>query len=130
MSKNIIIAIDGYSSTGKSTIAKQLANKLGYIYVDTGAMYRAVTLYAMQKNYITENAFNKSDLVKDLEAISLRFKPNKELGYAEMFLNENNVEKEIRTIEVSKLVSQVAAIPEVRKKLVKEHKLWGHRKVS
>ena len=128
MSKNIIIAIDGYSSTGKSTISKQLANKLGYIYVDTGAMYRAVTLYAMQKNYITENTFNKPDLVKDLETISLRFKPNKELGYAEMFLNGNNVEKEIRTIEVSKLVSKVAAIPEVRKKLVKEQQAMGTQK--
>lgn len=128
MTKKIIIAIDGFSSTGKSTIAKQLAKKLEYIYVDTGAMYRAVTLYAMQQNYVSETFFNPNDLVADLDNISLSFTFNEQLGFAEMFLNNTNVEKEIRTIEVSKLVSKVAAISEVRKKLVKEQQEMGKNK--
>ena len=128
MTKKIIIAIDGFSSTGKSTIAKQLAKKLEYIYVDTGAMYRAVTLYAMQQNYVSETFFNPNDLVADLDNISLSFTFNEQLGFAEMFLNGTNVEKEIRTIEVSKLVSKVAAISEIRKKLVKEQQEMGKNK--
>nr|WP_299032930.1 (d)CMP kinase [uncultured Tenacibaculum sp.] len=128
MTKKIIIAIDGFSSTGKSTIAKQLAKKLEYIYVDTGAMYRAVTLYAMQQNYVSETFFNTNDLVADLDNISLSFTFNEQLGFAEMFLNGINVEKEIRTIEVSKLVSKVAAISEIRKKLVKEQQEMGKNK--
>ena len=128
MTKKITIAIDGFSSTGKSTIAKQLAKKLEYIYVDTGAMYRAVTLYAMQQNYISETFFNPNDLVADLDNISLSFTFNEQLGFAEMFLNGTNVEKEIRTIEVSKLVSKVAAISEIRKKLVKEQQEMGKNK--
>ncbi|WP_299002042.1 (d)CMP kinase [uncultured Tenacibaculum sp.] len=128
MTKKIIIAIDGFSSTGKSTIAKQLAKKLEYIYVDTGAMYRAVTLYAMQQNYVSETFFNPNDLIADLDNISLSFTFNEQLGFAEMFLNGTNVEKEIRTIEVSKLVSKVAAISEIRKKLVKEQQEMGKNK--
>jgi len=128
MTKKIIIAIDGFSSTGKSTIAKQLAKKLEYIYVDTGAMYRAVTLYAMQQNYISETFFNPNDLITDLPNISLSFTFNEQLGFAEMFLNGINVEKEIRTIEVSKLVSKVAAVSKIRKKLVKEQQEMGKNK--
>ncbi|CAM1367933.1 Cytidylate kinase [Tenacibaculum litoreum] len=128
MTKKITIAIDGFSSTGKSTIAKQLAKELTYIYVDTGAMYRAVTLYAMQQNYISESHFNSEDLIADLPNISLSFAFNGELGFAEMFLNGTNVEKEIRTIEVSKLVSKVAEISEVRKKLVREQQEMGKNK--
>jgi len=128
MQKKITIAIDGFSSTGKSTIAKQLANKLGYIYVDTGAMYRAVALYAMQQNYISNTTFNTEKLITDLANINLNFKFNEDVGFAEIFLNGKNVEKEIRTIEVSKLVSPVAAISEVRKKLVKAQQEMGKNK--
>lgn len=128
MTKKITIAIDGFSSTGKSTIAKQLAKHLGYIYVDTGAMYRAVTLYAMQQNFINNEFFTKEALINDLSKISLSFKFNEELGFAEMFLNNINVEKEIRTIEVSKLVSQVSTVSEVRKKLVSEQQEMGKNK--
>lgn len=127
-SKKIIIAIDGFSSTGKSTIAKQLAKSLNYIYVDTGAMYRAVTLYAMQQNYINNTNFSSHNLINDLDNINLHFQFNEALGFAEMFLNEINVEKEIRSIEVSKLVSKVAAISEVRKKLVSEQQRMGKEK--
>ncbi|WP_435262329.1 (d)CMP kinase [Tenacibaculum sp. nBUS_03] len=128
MTKKITIAIDGFSSTGKSTIAKQLAKQLGYIYVDTGAMYRAVTLYAMQKNYISEAHFNASELINDLSNISLSFSFNEEIGFAEMFLNKKNVEKEIRSLEVSKLVSKISTISEVRKKLVSEQQEMGKNK--
>ncbi|AUC15305.1 cytidylate kinase [Tenacibaculum sp. SZ-18] len=123
--KKIIIAIDGFSSTGKSTIAKQLAKKLNYIYVDTGAMYRAVTLYAMQNKIITNNTFDPQSLISALPHIKLLFKFNSELGFAEMYLNDSNVEKEIRTIEVSKLVSKVSEVPQVRKKLVQEQQAMG-----
>lgn len=128
MTKKITIAIDGFSSTGKSTIAKQLAKKLAYIYVDTGAMYRAVTLYAMQQQYISKEQFNKEALIADLNSIELSFTFNEDLGFAEMYLNGSNVEKDIRTIEVSSFVSQVAAVSAVRKKLVREQQLMGANK--
>ena len=126
--KKIIIAIDGFSSTGKSTIAKQLAKELNYIYVDTGAMYRAVTLYAMQNKIIAKNTFDQQNLIDALPNIQLQFKFNPELGFAEMFLNGTNVEKEIRTIEVSKLVSKVSEVSKVRKKLVQEQQAMGQEK--
>lgn len=128
MNKKITIAIDGFSSTGKSTIAKQLAKELGYIYVDTGAMYRAVTFYAMQQNYIGDSFFNKEMLIADLDTISLSFVFNEKLGFAEMNLNGKNVEKSIRSLAVSQLVSKVAAVSEVRKKLVAEQQLMGKNK--
>ena len=128
MNKKITIAIDGFSSTGKSTLAKQLANHLGYIYVDTGAMYRAVTLFAMQNGYINVESFDKQTLINSLPNIKLQFKFNADLGFAEMYLNDVNVETEIRTIEVSNFVSKVAEVSEVRAKLVEQQKEMGKDK--
>ena len=128
MKKQITIAIDGFSSTGKSTLAKQLAQQLGYIYVDTGAMYRAVAYFAMQNQLISVDSFNKVDLVNQLKNIVLEFKFNSELGFAEMYLNGTNVEKAIRTIEVSGYVSKVAEVSEVRAKLVEQQQEMGKNK--
>lgn len=125
MKKKIRIAIDGFSSTGKSTIAKLIAKKYNYIYVDTGAMYRAVTLFAHQNSYVGADFIKKQELINDLKSISLSFKFNEDLGFSEMFLNGNNVETEIRSLEISQLVSKVAQISEVRKKLVAEQQLMG-----
>ncbi len=124
----ITIAIDGYSSTGKSTIAKQLAKSLGYIYVDTGAMYRAVTLFAMQNGFIGGAAENPGALVQLLPKIHLKFVFNDALGYSEMFLNGENVEQEIRTLEVSRYVSKIAEIEQVRHKLVEMQRKMGTEK--
>lgn len=128
MTKKITIAIDGFSSTGKSTLAKQLAKHLGYVYVDTGAMYRAVALFAMQNNLISVDFFDKVKLLNELKNIVLEFKFNTELGFAEMYLNGENVEKAIRTIEVSGFVSKVAEISEVRAKLVEQQQEMGKNK--
>lgn len=124
----ITIAIDGYSSTGKSTIAKQLSKALEYVYVDTGAMYRAVTLFAMRNNLVGGQYDNINALVKLLPKIRLKFVFNKELGYAEIFLNGENVEREIRTLEVSRHVSRVAEIEEVRHMLVDMQRRMGSEK--
>ena len=126
--KNITIAIDGFSSTGKSTLAKQLAKHLGYIYVDTGAMYRAIALFAMQNDYISKDFLDKESLVNSLPSIKLHFQFNADLGFAEMYLNEVNVEKEIRTIAVSSFVSKIAEISEVRAKLVEQQQEMGKNK--
>ena len=125
---HITIAIDGFSSTGKSTIAKQLAKQLGYVYVDSGAMYRAVTLYAMQNNFIDAGHFNKIALINSLSKVEVCFKFNPKLGFAEVYLNGDNVEQEIRTLKVSNFVSQVAAVPEVRKQMVAIQKRLGENK--
>lgn len=126
--KKITIAIDGFSSTGKSTLAKQLAKHLGYVYVDTGAMYRAVAYFAMDNGYINEESFDKETLINALPDVHLRFQLNPELGFAEMYLNDVNIEKEIRTIEVSKFVSRVAEVSEVRAKLVEQQQQMGKDK--
>ena len=123
--KKITIAIDGYSSTGKSTLAKQLAKALGYVYVDSGAMYRAVTLFAMRNGFIGKEFENIQALIKLLPKIKLVFKYNKDLGYSEMYMNEENVEKEIRSLEVSKHVSRIAEIEQVRHMLVNIQKKMG-----
>ncbi len=124
----ITIAIDGYSSTGKSTLAKQLARHLGYVYVDTGAMYRAVTLFAMENGYIGSGFFDRETLVHGLPFIDLQFIFNPNLGFGEMYLNGKNVESEIRSIAVSNFVSQIAEVSEVRAKLVEQQKAMGKEK--
>lgn len=126
--KKITIAIDGFSSTGKSTLAKQLAKHLGYVYVDTGAMYRAVTFFSMQNGYISKDFFDKETLINSLPYIKLHFEFNSELGFGEMFLNDVNIEKEIRTLEVSNFVSLVAEVSEVRAKLVEQQQEMGKAK--
>ncbi|ALM06699.1 cytidylate kinase [Sediminicola sp. YIK13] len=126
--QKITIAIDGFSSTGKSTLAKQLAKALGYIYVDTGAMYRAITLFAMRNKFVGVENENINALIKLLPQAKLKFVFNEQLGFAEMFLNGENVEKEIRSIEVSNQVSRVATIEEVRHKLVDMQKEMGKEK--
>ncbi len=126
--QSIIIAIDGYSSTGKSTIAKRLASHLGYVYVDSGAMYRAVTLYAMQNGFVSFDSFDRVGLINDLPNIELVFKFNPELGYSEIYLNGEHVENEIRSLQVSNFVSMVSAVPEVRHQLVKLQHKMGHDK--
>jgi cytidylate kinase len=123
--KKITIAIDGFSSTGKSTVAKQIAKHLGYVYVDSGAMYRAVTYYAMENGFIDRNHFNVEGLAAHLSDIEISFKFNEALGFAEVYLNDANIEKEIRTLEVSGFVSKVAAISQVRQLLVKQQKNSG-----
>ena len=126
--RKIVIAIDGFSSTGKSTIAKHLAKELNYLYVDTGAMYRAVTYFAMQEGYITSDGFDTEGLEAALDQVILKFVYNDALKFSEMYLNGVNVEEAIRSLAVSKLVSQVARLSAVRKKLVEQQKLMGANK--
>lgn len=126
--KKITIALDGFSSTGKSTLAKQIAKELGYVYVDTGAMYRGITYYAMQHQLVSEQYLDKERLIAQLPQIKLQFKFNPALGFAEMYVNEVNVEQAIRTIEVSRLVSKIAEISEVRAKLVEQQQQMGKDK--
>lgn len=124
----ITIAIDGYSSTGKSTVAKQIADYLGYIYVDSGAMYRAVALYAMQNNIISKDNFDIGKLKNSLPSINLKFKKEPNFNKAHIFLNGKDVESEIRNLEVSEFVSPIATVPEVRKKLVAQQQELGLKK--
>tara|TARA_B110000259_G_scaffold66430_1_gene78261 strand:- start:63 stop:755 length:693 start_codon:yes stop_codon:yes gene_type:complete len=118
MNKNIIIAIDGFASTGKSTLAKCLANYLNYIYVDSGSMYRAITYYALVNNYLPFSKRNLKDFFKVLADVKLNFIFNENLGYSEIYLNNINIEKEIRSILVSNHVSSVATISFIRKHMV------------
>lgn len=126
--KKITIAIDGYSSTGKSTVAKQLADWLGYVYVDSGAMYRAVTLYAMENGIISKENFNKKKLIEALPLINLKFVKAKDSTKADIYLNDKNVESEIRNLEVSAFVSPIATVHEVRVKLVAQQQQMGWEK--
>lgn len=123
--KRITIAIDGFSSTGKSTVAKQIADYLGYVYVDSGAMYRAVALYAMQNNIISKSHFDKEKLVESLKSIDLKFKKEVSWNKAHIFLNGRDIEGEIRNLEVSQFVSPIATIPDVRVKLVAQQQEMG-----
>ena len=128
INKPFIVAIDGYSSTGKSTLAKQLAKHLNFIYVDTGAMYRAVALFAMKNDCVADNNIITEKLIAKLPEIHLSFQLNTEKGFVEMYLNHQNVEQQIRTLEVSQKVSKVAAISEVRTKLVEQQQAMGKNK--
>ena len=127
--KKIIIAIDGFSSCGKSTMAKMLAKEVGYIYVDTGAMYRAVTLFAMRNGMIAPNGeVNRDELKQKMQTLHVEFKLNEQTGRAETYLNGENVENEIRGMEVSSHVSAIAAIDFVRTALVEQQQRMGRDK--
>ncbi len=115
----ITIAIDGFSSCGKSTLAKELANKLNYIYVDSGAMYRAVTLHLINTGILKDGHFIKEQVLNELNDIEIRFEYNRDQKKSETYLNGENIEKDIRTLAISKQVSAISAIGEVRTKLVK-----------
>lgn len=124
----IIIAIDGFSSSGKSSMAKQLAKTIGYAYVDSGAMYRAVTLYAMRKGISTPNSLNEKALIDELSNIAISFRVDDATGRSRTVLNGEDVEDQIRTIEVSNQVSPVSAVAEVRRDLVKKQQAFGVEK--
>lgn len=127
--KKITIAIDGFSSCGKSTMAKMLAKEVGYIYVDTGAMYRAVTLFAMRNGMIAPNGeVNRDELKQKMQTLRVEFKLNEQTGRAETYLNGENVENEIRGMEVSSHVSAIAAIDFVRTALVEQQQRMGRDK--
>lgn len=127
--KKITIAIDGYSSCGKSTMAKDLAKEIGYVYVDTGAMYRSVTLYALRHGLINEDGTVKvEELEKAMPDVHISFQFNETTGRPDCYLNGELVEKEIRSLEVSSHVSPIAAIGFVREALVKQQQLMGKAK--
>lgn len=127
--KKITIAIDGYSSCGKSTMAKDLAKEIGYVYVDTGAMYRSVTLYALQHQLFNDdNSVKVDELEKEMPNIHIGFKVNAATGRPDCYLNGQLVEKEIRSLEVSNHVSPIATIPFVREALVAQQQKMGQEK--
>ena len=129
MKSQIIIAIDGYSSCGKSTLAKALANHLGYIYIDSGAMYRAATLFFYRKKLLSQSGqYEKSELVKYLSDINIYFKYNSSTKNSDTYLNDSNVETEIRTLEISNYVSIVSQVKEVRDKIVAIQREMGKSK--
>lgn len=127
--KKITIAIDGFSSCGKSTMAKDLAKKLGYVYVDTGAMYRAVTLYAMRNRlFNADGSVKTADLERQMNKINITFKLNKTAERPNTYLNNELVENDIRTLEVSNHVSQIAAVPFIREAMVAQQQRMGKDK--
>jgi cytidylate kinase len=125
MDKRLIIAIDGYSSCGKSTFAKSIAKELNYIYIDSGAMYRAVTLFCIRRSFIREGYINTPAILSELENIHIDFVYNPDLIEYETFLNSGNVEKEIRNMEVTSHVSRISQIPEVRTRMVELQRQIG-----
>ena len=126
--KLITIAIDGHSSCGKSTMAKDLAKEIGYIYIDTGAMYRSVTLFALQNGMITDAGINEEALRQRMQDVMITFRLNEETGRPDTYLNGVCVEKEIRTMEVSKYVSPIATLGFVRESMVDMQRLMGEAK--
>ncbi len=126
--KKITIAIDGHSSCGKSTMAKDLAQKIGYVYIDTGAMYRAVTLYAMRHGLISEGKVKAEALQEEMSHISISFQLNTATNRPDTYLNGEYVERDIRTMEVSHHVSQIAALPFVRTAMVEMQREMGKEK--
>ena len=126
--KKIIIALDGFSSCGKSTFAKSIAQRLGYIFIDTGAMYRAVTLYALENGAIRSGMVDEEAVVRLLGDISITFRFNPHRGASDIYVNGDLVEGKIRTIVVSNCVSPVSAIAEVREKLVAMQQEMGRKR--
>lgn len=125
MSKKIIITIDGWSSCGKSTLAKQMAKKLGYVYIDSGAMYRAITLFFLRNH---TDWTDKTEVKEALNQISLHFEYNEKSEQSEMILNDENVEYVIRDLVIAEKVSEVASIAAVRKFAVKQQQQMGKKK--
>jgi cytidylate kinase len=125
MEKKLIIAIDGYSSCGKSTFARLIAKELSYIFIDSGAMYRAVTLFCMRRKFITISGLNTTGIISELKDIHIDFVFNPEINEFETFLNSENVEKEIRSMDVTSYVSRISQIPEVRASMVKMQRQIG-----
>lgn len=125
--KKIIVAIDGFSSCGKSTMAKNLAREANYIYIDTGAMYRAVSLFCIRNGWMTENEMDIESIDKNISEIRLEF-INNDKGNADIYLNGENVESQIRTLEVANGASRVSTIAAVRKELVRQQQLMGSQK--
>ena len=128
MIQKIVIAVDGFSSCGKSTMAKMLAREIGYRYIDTGAMYRAITLYAWQHGFFREGRTEVSQLEKALDGINISFVVNPETGDSETYLNGQHVENEIRGMEVANHVSSIAKLPFVRQALVALQRRMGKEK--
>lgn len=128
MTNPIIIAIDGHSSCGKSTMAKDLARAIGYIYVDTGAMYRAVTLYSIRRGLWKDGALDAETLRSQMSDVRITFRLNTETGLPETYLNGENVEQDIRSMEVSAKVSLIATLDFVREAMVREQQAMGKSK--
>jgi len=125
MKKKLIIAIDGYSSCGKSTFARSIARELNYIYIDSGAMYRSVTLYCLRRGFVEGQAIKMNHVISSLKDISIDFIYNPDIGENETWLNSENVEREIRGIEVSANVSRISQVPEVRARMVELQRKIG-----
>ena len=125
--KKIIVAINGFSSCGKSTMAKTLARETGYIYVDTGAMYRAVSLFCIRNGWMTDSELNTAAIEKHIAEIQLEFRTN-ENGKAEMYMNGENIENEIRTLDVANGASKVSTLGAVRRELVRQQQKMGEKK--
>lgn len=125
MEKKFIIAIDGYSSCGKSTFAKAIAKELNYLYIDSGAMYRAVTLFCMRNSFIGEGWINKEGIISEISNININFVRNHKSKEYETYLNSENVEEEIRSMEVTSFVSIISQIAEIREHLVELQRRIG-----